>query len=200
MAGRTWRCTVVLAVCGILAAATVSELGAQTKDKVPVNPECGILTTTTDSELGEQNKDKIPINAASGILFTGTVSLVGRTDRGQDPAQSQAVGQAAQRGHRAVRRQGGADARQLVCAAKQKAGRLDRGRQWRGNAKSARHQQQAGVRRLLPARGVLRAAEGPRQQRRRHAGAVRGADPELLRPAARVASSVAPSTAKRRPG
>ncbi len=109
----------------------------------------------------------------------------GRSGQGQYPGQSHAVGEAARGGDRPVRRQGGADARQLVRAAQHRPGRLDRGRQGRGNAQQARHQQQAGVRRLLPARGVLRAAEGQRQQRRRDAGPVRDPDPELLRQEAR---------------
>ena len=38
MASRTWLRAVVL-MCGILAAVTVSQVGAQTKDKLPVNPK-----------------------------------------------------------------------------------------------------------------------------------------------------------------
>ena len=39
MTGRTWFRVAVLAVCGILAAAMVSQAGAQSKDKIPVNPK-----------------------------------------------------------------------------------------------------------------------------------------------------------------
>ncbi len=39
MAGRTWLRGVVLALCGVLAAAAVPQVGAQTKDKIPVNPK-----------------------------------------------------------------------------------------------------------------------------------------------------------------
>lgn len=42
MAGRTWLRTVVLALCGTLAAATVPQVGAQTKDKIPVNPTLSV--------------------------------------------------------------------------------------------------------------------------------------------------------------
>ncbi len=42
MAGRTWLRAVVLAMCGILAAATVPQAGAQTKDKIPVNPKLSV--------------------------------------------------------------------------------------------------------------------------------------------------------------
>jgi len=39
MASRSWYRAAVLTVCGILAAVTVAQAGAQTKDKIPVNPK-----------------------------------------------------------------------------------------------------------------------------------------------------------------
>jgi hypothetical protein len=39
MAGRTWLHTVVLALCGILAATTVPQAVAKTKDKIPLKPK-----------------------------------------------------------------------------------------------------------------------------------------------------------------
>ena len=39
MTGRTWLGTVVLATCGILAAAAVPQASAETKDKIPVHPK-----------------------------------------------------------------------------------------------------------------------------------------------------------------
>ena len=42
MTGRTSRRAVVVALCGILAATTVSQVGAQTKDKIPVNPKLSV--------------------------------------------------------------------------------------------------------------------------------------------------------------
>ena len=39
MTGRTWLRTVILAMCGILAAAAVPPTDAQTKDRIPVNPK-----------------------------------------------------------------------------------------------------------------------------------------------------------------
>ena len=42
MAGRTWLRAVVLVMCGILVATTVSQGDAQTKDKIPVNPKLSV--------------------------------------------------------------------------------------------------------------------------------------------------------------
>ena len=42
MAGKTWLRAFVLALCGIIAAAAVSQVGAQTKDKIPVNPTLSV--------------------------------------------------------------------------------------------------------------------------------------------------------------
>ena len=42
MAGRTWFRAAILAMCGILAAATVPQAAAQTKDKIPVNPTLSV--------------------------------------------------------------------------------------------------------------------------------------------------------------
>jgi hypothetical protein len=39
MTGRTLRCAAAAALCGILAATAVSQVGAQTKGKIPVNPK-----------------------------------------------------------------------------------------------------------------------------------------------------------------
>ena len=125
----------VFAMCGILAAATVPQVDAQTKDNIPVNPKLSV---------------KPPEGAI--VLFGGKAEQMRDNwyaRRSTDPAGW------------TVDDKGVATPNQ------------------------ARHQQQAGVRRLLPARGVLRAAEGRRQQRRRDAGPVRGPDSELLRQEAR---------------
>ena len=42
MTGRTWLRTAILVMCGILAAATVPPAGAQTRDKIPVNPTLSV--------------------------------------------------------------------------------------------------------------------------------------------------------------
>jgi hypothetical protein len=42
MANRTWLRTAALVICGSLAAATVPHAGAQTKDKIPVNPTLSV--------------------------------------------------------------------------------------------------------------------------------------------------------------
>ena len=39
MSGKKWLCATALVVCGVLAAATVPQAGAQTKDKIPVKPK-----------------------------------------------------------------------------------------------------------------------------------------------------------------
>ena len=42
MAGRTWLRTVALALCGILAAAAVPHVCAQTKGKIPAKPALSV--------------------------------------------------------------------------------------------------------------------------------------------------------------
>ncbi len=42
MARRTWLRTLVLVMCGILAATTLSQASARTKDKIPVNPKLSV--------------------------------------------------------------------------------------------------------------------------------------------------------------
>ena len=42
MTGKTWRRVAVSIMCGILAAVTVSQAVAQTKDKIPVNPKLSV--------------------------------------------------------------------------------------------------------------------------------------------------------------
>jgi hypothetical protein len=111
MARMTWLRGAVLALtCGILAATTVPQADAQSKDKIPVNPTLSVA----------------PPEGAI-VLFDGKAEQM--------------------RDNWYARRS-------------TKPSRLDRGRKGRGHAQQARHQQQAGVRRLLPARGVLRAFEG----------------------------------------
>ncbi|MEI8375192.1 MAG: DUF1080 domain-containing protein [Planctomycetota bacterium] len=42
MENRNWLRTVVLALCGIVATTTIQQVGAQTKDKIPVNPTLSV--------------------------------------------------------------------------------------------------------------------------------------------------------------
>ena len=49
MTSRNWPRAVVLALCGILAVATVAQVGAQTKDKIPVNPK--LLVTPPEGAI-----------------------------------------------------------------------------------------------------------------------------------------------------